>query len=429
MPSPAALPIERRAMPPYNAPSPAVDPATMPLLRTVGSNQVGMREFNERVVLQAIRTHGSLPKAEVARLTKLSTQTASVIINRLLDEQLVVKRDAVRGKVGQPSQPIALNPEGAFSIGIQIGRRALDVVLLDFTGALRWQSSTPYASPDVEQVFAAIDARLREVDDFLGPELAPRLTGIGLAAPLTLGTWHGLESLLPHQAEAWRRVDVRVRLQAMTPLRVDFAKDTIAACVAELVAGRGRTLKSYLYVFVDTLVGGGLVIDGEPHSGQFGNAGAIGSMPLGLAGTDERGVAPQLLGAASLVRLEEMHAQAGLAPLAFNDDRLLSGPWEAVTLRWIEEAANAITFGVTGAACLLDLDGVIVDGAVSRPLLERLIAAMQEQMTRYSWQGTERPLVMAGTIGMTAKVIGAAYLPLHANFAPAHGLFLKAERR
>ena len=47
----------------HNAPSPAVDPANMPLLRTVGSNQVGMREFNERVVLQAIRTHGSLPKA------------------------------------------------------------------------------------------------------------------------------------------------------------------------------------------------------------------------------------------------------------------------------------------------------------------------------------------------------------------------------
>lgn len=408
---------------------PHPDSSALPLLPTVGSNHVGMREFNERVVLQAIRAHGSLPKAEVARVTRLSTQTASVIINRLLDEKLVLKRESVRGKVGQPSQPIALNPDGAFSIGIQIGRRALDVVLIDFTGVLRWQSSTPYASPEVERVFAIIDARLREVDDFLGSELAPRLTGIGLAAPLTLGTWHGLESLLPQDAEAWRRTDMRVRLQAMTPLRVGFAKDTIAASVAELVAGRGRTLKSYLYVFIDTLVGGGLVIDGEPHSGQFGNAGAIGSMPLALAGTEERGVAPQLLGAASLVRLEEMHAQAGLELLAFSDERLLAGPWEAVTQQWIAEAANAITFGVTGAACLLDLDGVIVDGAVSRELLTRLIEAMQENMTRYSWQGTQRPLLVAGTTGAAAKVIGAAYLPLHASFAPAHSLVLKQDRR
>jgi len=35
-------------------------------LRPRGSNHAGMRQFNERVVLQAIRLHGSLPKAEIA---------------------------------------------------------------------------------------------------------------------------------------------------------------------------------------------------------------------------------------------------------------------------------------------------------------------------------------------------------------------------
>ena len=388
-----------------------------------------MREFNERAILQAIRTHGSLPKAEVARLTKLSTQTVSVIINRLLDEGFVTKLESVRGKVGQPSQPIALHPEGAFSIGIQIGRRALYMAVLDFTGEIRWQATSRYPSPEVEHVFATIDEKLREIDAFLGPVLAQRLTGIGLSAPLTLGTWHALESLIPQDAEAWRKVDMRARLQALTPLPVEFAKDTVAACIAELVAGRGRKLKNYLYVFVDTLVGGGLVIDGEPHSGQFGNAGAIGSMPLGLAEGGERGAPLQLLGAASLVRLEEMQNEAGLEVLAFTDERLLQAPWLAVTDAWIAQAANAITFGVAGAACLLDLDGVIVDGAVSRPLLERLIGAMQEAIPRYSWLGTAQPRLMAGVTGVAAKMIGAAYLPLHANFAPAHGLFLKMGKR
>lgn len=412
----------------HSSPS-AIDPTQLPLLQTSGSNQIGMREFNERVILQVIRTHGSLPKAEVARLTRLSTQTVSVIINRLLEEGFVTKLESVRGKVGQPSQPIALHPEGAFSIGIQIGRRALYMAVLDFTGEIRWQSTSRYPSPEVEHVFATIDAQLREIDAFLGPDLSRRLTGIGLAAPLTLGTWHALESLLPHEAEAWRKVDMRARLQSLSPLPVQFAKDTLAACIAELVAGRGRKLKSYLYVFVDTLVGGGLVIDGEPHSGQFGNAGAIGSMPLGLAEGGERPAPLQLLGAASLVRLEAMQAAAGLEILTFTDERLLQAPWAAVTEAWIGEAANAITFGVAGAACLLDLDGVVVDGAVGRVLLERLIGAMQEAMATYSWQGTARPLLVAGATGVAAKVIGAAYLPLHANFAPAHGLFLKMGKR
>ena len=103
-------------------------------LRPRGSNQGGMRQFNERVVLQAIRLHGALPKAEIARLTNLTAQTVQIIIARLEADGLVLKLAPVRGKVGQPSVPMALNPDGAFSIGIKIGRRSLDVLLVDFTG-------------------------------------------------------------------------------------------------------------------------------------------------------------------------------------------------------------------------------------------------------------------------------------------------------
>ena len=46
------------------------DPLPEARLRPRGSNQGGMRQFNERVVLQAIRLQGSVPKAEIARLGK-----------------------------------------------------------------------------------------------------------------------------------------------------------------------------------------------------------------------------------------------------------------------------------------------------------------------------------------------------------------------
>lgn len=380
-----------------------------------------MREFNERVVLQAIRMHGSLPKADVARLTHLSTQTVSVIVNRLLDEGLVQKLDSLRGKVGQPSQPIALAPGGAFSIGVQIGRRNLDVMLLDFVGATRYRASIAYGTPDVDAVFAEIATQLQKVEALLGADL-PRLTGIGLAAPLMFGGWQQLVHLSPQDADAWTRTSMRERLQRLTRLPVEFAKDTAAACVAELVAGRGRSLKSYLYLFVDTLVGGGLVIDGQPRNGVYGNAGAVGSMPLALAGTARPA---QLLGVASLVTLEEMYAAAGLTVLGPLDERVLQGAWLAVTERWLLVAAGALAFAINASACLLDLDGVIVDGAMHAALLVRLLAAVRTAMGRYSWEGVMRPELHQGVIGVDAKVTGAAYLPLHANFAPAHDLFLK----
>lgn len=102
-----------------------------------GSHQLGMRQYNERVVLQAIGLHSSHPKAELARLTHLSTQTVSLIIDRLLADGLVIKQEAVRGKVGQPSVPIALSPDGVLSIGVKVGRRSMDTLLLGFTGQVR----------------------------------------------------------------------------------------------------------------------------------------------------------------------------------------------------------------------------------------------------------------------------------------------------
>lgn len=385
-----------------------------------------MREYNERVLLQAIRLHGSLPKADLARLTHLSTQSVSVIVDRLLEEGMVMRLASQRGKVGQPSRPIALCPDAAFSIGVRLGRRGLDVLLLDFAGQPRWQSSTPYAAPEVDGVFGLIGLQLERIQAFLGETRMGRLAGIGLAAPLMFGGWQKLLGISPRSADAWTRVDMRERLQAMTPLPVEFAKDTAAACVAELVAGRGRSLQNYLYIFVDVLLGGGLVIDSQPHGGRYGNAGAVGSMPLGLAGG--RAGAGQLLQEASLVTLENMMREAGLAPVAFTDARVLQGPWADVTRRWITRAADAIAFAIGGATCVLDLDGVIVDGAVARPLLEALLGEVRAAMARYDWQGAMRPEVLAGEIGADAKVVGAAYLPLHSGFAPAHDLFLKSAR-
>lgn len=397
-------------------------------LRPRGSNQIGMSQFNERVVLQAIRFHGSMPKADIARLTNLSTQTVSLIINRLLEEGLVVKLASLRGKVGQPSVPIALNPDGAFSIGVKIGRRSMDVLLMDFVGQVRERSSLSYTFPDPDRLFAEIALQLDNMRAFLGPKRESRLSGIGIAAPLALGGWQQLLSIEPDQADKWNRIDIRERVQAMTDLPVEFSKDTAAACVAELVAGRGRSIKSFLYVFVGTFIGGGLVIDSHLRSGRHGNAGAVGSIPMGLARGAKGAPPEQLLSDASLFNLEQLFAAAGLDETASVDARALQAPWLTHTAAWLDDAARAIALAINSATCLLDLNDVIIDGSIDRKLLDKLMTEVETSLDYYSWEGITRPAVLAGTIGSDARAIGGALLPLYANFAPDRDLFLKLDK-
>jgi len=396
-------------------------------LRPRGSNQVGMRQFNERVVLQAIRLHGALPKAEIARLTHLTAQTVQIIIARLEADGLVLKHAPVRGKIGQPSVPMALNPDGAFSIGIKIGRRSLDVLLVDFAAQVRERLTLDYEFPDPDTLFDEIRARLKTMRKTLGPKRVQLLHGIGIAAPLSLGGWQSLLGIAPEQAGKWAAIDIRERVAAMTDLPVEFVKDTAAACVAELVAGRGRSIRSFLYVFVDTFIGGGLVIDSHLRSGWTGNAGAVGSMPLGLG--DASGTPPrQLLSVASLFTLEALYAQAGLDVGAVADARAVAPPWMPATRDWMQQSAPAIALAIHSAAALLDVDGVIIDGSFSRELLAALLAELGDALDRYSWEGVSRPALLAGTIGADARAIGGALLPLYANFAPDRDLFLKLDR-
>jgi len=376
-------------------------------------------------VLEAVRLHGALPAADIARQTQLTAQTVSMIAKRLLDDGLLVKGAPQRGKVGQPSVPLSLNPDGAYAIGIKVGRRSLDTLLVDFTGTRRQRYTLDYRHADPDDVLAEIAQRFKDIRRKLTPEQRERVQGVGIAAPLSMGGWQQLLGVPARSAEKWQHIDLASEVASRTELPVTLVKDTAAACLAELVAGRGRGIRSFLYVFVDTFIGGGLVLDGHLRAGLSGNAGAIGSLPLWLARSERDNPPAQLLSVASLLNLEQLYGAAGLEVGAAGDERALQAPWRRHTARWLAEASAAIAQAVNCAACLLDIEGVIVDGSFTREMQAALIDESTAALARYSWEGVARPQLLAGSIGSDARALGGALLPLYANFAPDRELFLK----
>ncbi len=389
-----------------------------------GSNHNGMRQFNERTVLRAIRHAGAIPKADLARLTQLSTQTVSIIVNRLLDDGLLVKQDRVRGKIGQPSVPLSINADGAYSIGIQVGRRSLEVVVTDFLGQLRHQWEHTYDYPNPVVVLPKIQEALTLMQAQLG-DAWPRCVGIGLSAPLAMHQWGdvlGAQASL--EMRAWEHIDLIAEVQAMTALPVEFAKDTTAACVAELVQGTGREASRFLYVFVGTFVGGGLVLDGLIVNGPRGNAGAIGSMPMGV-NPHSRGI--QLLEIASGWQLEQSLMQKKLDPLLVQDDAIMNADYQSLTQSWLAQASSALAMCIASSAALLDLEAVVLDGSISPLLLKALCDHTQAAMQQFRFDGMVAPALLAGKVGRHARALGGALLPLHAQFFPDKDIFLKQD--
>lgn len=170
-------------------------------------------------------------------------------------------------------------------------------------------------------------------------------------------------------------------------------------------------------------VGGGPVVDSQLRGGLHGNAGAVGSFPVGAPHSGQSAPPDQLLSVASIFTLEALYIDHGLAPGAAADARCLAEPWWPHTQQWLARTAPALALAINGATCLLDLDGVIVDGSCGRGLVQAVLQASEQALDLCNWEGVSRPALLAGTIGSDARAIGGALLPLYAHFAP--DLFLK----
>src|SRR5208337_4978854 len=154
-----------------------------------GADQAGVRLYNERLLLSLVRRFGALSKIEVARLTGLSVQSTSAIMNRLQTDGLLKREAPLRGRVGQPTIPMSLDPEGAFSLGLKIGRRSCDLVLIDFRGAIRRRAHRTYAYPTPNFVMDFVTGALEPMTQTLTPAQRRRIAGLGVASPFQLWNW------------------------------------------------------------------------------------------------------------------------------------------------------------------------------------------------------------------------------------------------
>jgi predicted NBD/HSP70 family sugar kinase len=380
-----------------------------------GTNQTGVRLYNERLVLSLIRRHGSLPKAEIARLTGLSAQTISVIMNLLEADGLVEKQSRQRGKIGQPSVPFALKPDGAFSIGLKIGRRSCDLVLMDMVGGLRGALHETYPFPGPGLILDFVRKGAPTLTAMLPARSRRRINGLGIATPFELWNWES-EVGAPHDVmQAWRGVDIKAEVERIADWPVYVCNDATAACAAELVFGNGAHYLDFLYIFIGWFIGGGVVLNGGLFPGRSGYAGAIGPLPIPLKG--DAGASEQLIHRASTYLLERRIRAAGGDPRPVWES---PDDWTAIEPAvggWIEEIADALAMAAISATAIIDFEAVIIDGAFPPSVRARIVARVNDKVERFDRQGLVPAAIVEGSVGSRARAIGAACLPLLANFA------------
>ncbi|MGC4938376.1 ROK family transcriptional regulator [Kribbella sp. DT2] len=426
-----------------------------------GTNLDRVGGFNDSVVLDAIRrAEQLLSRVELAAATGLSGQAISNITRRLLDAGLV--REAGRQKnagLGKPRTQLELEPTGQYAVGVHLDPAVVTVVVLDLTGevvarrraatevvAASAESSTPAASPDLpaahsspDEPNALIGGIAAMVEQVIAEAGAPRdrVVGLGIATPGPVDVARGAV-VDPPNLTAWHRVPLRDALRDRTGLPVLLDKDVTAAASAEKWAGGPNGRGSFVFFYLGTGVGAGLVIGDEVVRGTSGNVGEIGHVivdpdgPLCFCGrrgcvgetSQPRYLVQQAVHAGVIAQgidLDDRHA----VDVAFADlcTRAQQAPGAAREI--VTALAARIAKVVEDIANLLDLERVVFGGPHWDRLAPFFGDAVRETLRERFLVRSVHPFDVAGTaLGADVGAVGAASLVLDHTFSPNPSVLL-----
>lgn len=383
-----------------------------------GTNLERAGDHNQRVTLHAIRVNGPVTRTDLALMTGLTAASIANITNRLLRQRLTLKAGNVRGARGQPAKKFVINPDSCYSLGLNVDRDHITMVLVDFAGRVRARSSreVKFALPETVQDFVRHSASQLLTRAHIEPE---KLVGLGVAFPDGIQE-AGLPAQPPEYA-MWGSVAVDRLLSSLLPVPVFVENDAAAAAIGEMQFGLGQQYQSFFYILVTAALGGGLVIDGHYFRGAAGRSGELGLLPW----RSPEGEARTLQNVVSLSALSERLEAQGYRLSSPRQLIRLEEPAQRIVDGWIDTSVDALEPALVAIECLINPEAILIGGRLPAPLIERLAGRLNERLASHKSRIPSLAPIARAALADDAPAVGAAILPFSDRFLPTRFALMK----
>ena len=376
---------------------------------------------NQKRVFNQFRPQREVSKSEVARRVNLTYPAINQIVKKLCEMgYLKEAKEKRKGPRGQPANVYSISVEKVF-LGVHVGRTRLEFVALELTGNVLASAKKSVGFLQKEELKALSQP---ELDNFLASECLQgrNIVGVGISTPYF---WElGQFNLQPDHTidRAWNSDIVTSLFNFPDVEDLTVENDGSAAALGELTFGTGSAHKDFLYVNIGTFIGGGLVIEGTLRTGAHGNNAALAPFPVTpsrLPNARASGQpSGQLLHRASLFSLKEYAHSQGLT-LEFSElDTLTSTAAEKCLDEWIEDCAGALAQCFVGIWSLVDIEAIVLDGLLPKPVLQKIIDATVRHLEGWHTEGLITCDIKLGELGSMAQSIGAACLSMLSILGP-----------
>ncbi|PTX64443.1 MarR family transcriptional regulator [Melghirimyces profundicolus] len=391
-----------------------------------------MKSINKSAILNVIRLQGPISRAEIAKVTKLTSPTVTNIVAELLESGLVVESD--RGVSTGGRKPILLKINGsAFGvIGVYAGARKVEALAADLDGNTSDETHLPVPPrPTAEQFVSIVKEAVRQVAEKIQNKNQP-LLGIGVGMHGLVDPVQGVSIYAPNLY--LRDIPIGSMLEEEFGVPVEVENDVRALAMGESWFGQGQGIDDFVSVHVGTGVGAGIVFDGRLVHGPSFTAGELGHITIDIHGPlcscGNYGCLEAFAAAPAMVKRarERLRAGASSSFLDWIGDASDSLTGEAIfeaarqgdafAIKVLEETGRYLGIGLSNLVNLFNPRKIILSGGVVAAGAFVLGPLKQTVRERALSTPAADVSIVPSTLGEKGRAIGAFTLVMQKLFQP-----------
>lgn len=389
------------------------------------ATSVTARDINRRIVLNLIRTHQPISRADLARHSGLQRSTVSVIAEQLIKERWIT--EGANGHTARGRRPtfLHLNKERVGIIGINIRPVTTTLALADLDANFLAQDSL--ATPqDPKKFLAEVVPRVHKLID-ARPELTCEGIGVSLPGRLDLAT----KRLVFAPNLGWKDVDLKTPLEKATKLPVELENAANSCALSEICFGRrAEGLSNLVVVTVSEGIGCGLILNHQLVQGSTGTAGEFGHAAIVQDGLEcscgNRGCWEMYASNSAAVRYYTQAGSPGRGrrsatvenTISFDHLLRLADQGDAKAVDALQQMAKYLGLGLAPLISGLAPDMIVIVGEVTRAW-QRVGPIIKDTVREHSFTRAETKIVPSDPITQP-RLRGTIALVLLKHFgAPA----------
>ncbi|NOU96092.1 ROK family protein [Paenibacillus sp. LMG 31456] len=251
--------------------------------RTIVSNKMiylqQVKQNNMSEVLGRIWQYRQASRVELVERTGLTSGTLTNLTHELIEMNVLRENESISGNVGRRRVMLGFDPRVYRIIGLDIGRTALEIVVMDLNGEILQSIERDMSGcKGPEEYFRIITPIVNEVKKGLEAE-GCKILGLGAGIPGPIDYDQGT-LLAPPNFPGWEGYPVQRVLEEQCGLVTLIDDDARTSAMAERWYGLGKSSQNLVFVTMGVGIGGGVVSGGAIVRGANGLSGQVGHMTI-----------------------------------------------------------------------------------------------------------------------------------------------------